>query len=215
MSEANAAQIEYWNGKAGERWARRQERIDASLAEVTKRALALRRSGAGPARARCRLRLRNHHAGAGGGGQAGRRGPGHRHLPSHARGCAPARGRGWPHHRLRRSRCQRTCVPAGLRSGVLALRRDVFRRPACGICQHPQGAEAARPVAFRLLGHGAGKPLGDGALHGGPRSSAAAGSARSECTGPLRLRRWRAPEAHPHAKPVIATSPSTSSTPSW
>lgn len=39
MNEANADQIEYWNGKAGERWARRQDRIDASLAEVTKRAL--------------------------------------------------------------------------------------------------------------------------------------------------------------------------------
>ena len=32
---ANAQQIEYWNGPAGERWARLQERIDLHLAEIT------------------------------------------------------------------------------------------------------------------------------------------------------------------------------------
>ncbi len=33
---ANEAQIEYWNGAVGERWARLQETIDASLAPITK-----------------------------------------------------------------------------------------------------------------------------------------------------------------------------------
>lgn len=33
---ANDAQIEYWNGAVGERWARLQETIDASLAEIHK-----------------------------------------------------------------------------------------------------------------------------------------------------------------------------------
>jgi SAM-dependent methyltransferase len=32
---ANAEQIEYWNGPVGERWARLQETIDASLAEIS------------------------------------------------------------------------------------------------------------------------------------------------------------------------------------
>ena len=32
---ANEEQIEYWNGPVGERWARLQEAIDASLAPVT------------------------------------------------------------------------------------------------------------------------------------------------------------------------------------
>lgn len=36
---ANAQQIEYWNGLAGERWARLQERIDLHLAEITDAAL--------------------------------------------------------------------------------------------------------------------------------------------------------------------------------
>jgi ubiquinone/menaquinone biosynthesis C-methylase UbiE len=33
---ANEKEIEYWNGAVGERWARLQETIDASLAEITK-----------------------------------------------------------------------------------------------------------------------------------------------------------------------------------
>lgn len=37
---ANEQQIEYWNGEVGERWARLQETIDASLAEIGKAALA-------------------------------------------------------------------------------------------------------------------------------------------------------------------------------
>lgn len=38
---SNAQQIEYWNGPAGERWARLQERIDLHLAEITEAALRL------------------------------------------------------------------------------------------------------------------------------------------------------------------------------
>jgi SAM-dependent methyltransferase len=37
---SNDQQIEYWNGPVGERWARLQETIDASLAEINKAALA-------------------------------------------------------------------------------------------------------------------------------------------------------------------------------
>ncbi len=31
----NAAQLEYWNGPAGQRWAALQERIDANLGKIT------------------------------------------------------------------------------------------------------------------------------------------------------------------------------------
>jgi SAM-dependent methyltransferase len=37
---ANAEMIEYWNGPVGERWARLQETIDASLAEIQKALMA-------------------------------------------------------------------------------------------------------------------------------------------------------------------------------
>lgn len=37
---ANAEQIEYWNGEVGERWAKLQDRIDASLAEIHKALMA-------------------------------------------------------------------------------------------------------------------------------------------------------------------------------
>ncbi|HTQ14778.1 MAG TPA: class I SAM-dependent methyltransferase [Rhizomicrobium sp.] len=42
----NGEQIEYWNGSVGERWAKLQETIDASLAEIGKAALAF--AGARP-----------------------------------------------------------------------------------------------------------------------------------------------------------------------
>lgn len=35
MSHSNAEQIEYWNGPAGERWARLQEKIDLHMEEIT------------------------------------------------------------------------------------------------------------------------------------------------------------------------------------
>lgn len=47
MSEANAAQIEYWNGKVGERWARQQQRIDMNLSEITKAVLPFAAARAG------------------------------------------------------------------------------------------------------------------------------------------------------------------------
>ncbi|MGH6872782.1 MAG: class I SAM-dependent methyltransferase [Rhizomicrobium sp.] len=46
MTASNDAQIEYWNSAVGERWARLQETIDASLAEIGKAALAF--AGAQP-----------------------------------------------------------------------------------------------------------------------------------------------------------------------
>jgi ubiquinone/menaquinone biosynthesis C-methylase UbiE len=38
-SSTNAQQIEYWNGSAGDRWARLQEKIDLHLGEITEAAL--------------------------------------------------------------------------------------------------------------------------------------------------------------------------------
>lgn len=40
MSQANIAQIEYWNGEVGERWARQQARIDMNLSTIMTRALS-------------------------------------------------------------------------------------------------------------------------------------------------------------------------------
>lgn len=39
MNNENAQQIEYWNGPAGERWARLQEQIDLHLADITEAAI--------------------------------------------------------------------------------------------------------------------------------------------------------------------------------
>ncbi|MBU6445636.1 MAG: methyltransferase domain-containing protein [Alphaproteobacteria bacterium] len=39
MSAANAKQVEYWNGRVGERWARRHLRIDENLQQITPRVL--------------------------------------------------------------------------------------------------------------------------------------------------------------------------------
>ena len=41
MSEGNKAQIEYWNGQAGQTWVAAQERMDVMLAPLTGQALAL------------------------------------------------------------------------------------------------------------------------------------------------------------------------------
>jgi len=46
VSGANAKQIEYWNGRVGERWARRFARIDENLQKITPRVLAF--AGARP-----------------------------------------------------------------------------------------------------------------------------------------------------------------------
>ncbi len=40
MSEANAAQIEYWNGQVGDRWATFQARLDASMVDIAAAAYA-------------------------------------------------------------------------------------------------------------------------------------------------------------------------------
>jgi len=40
MSASNAEQIEYWNGKVGERWAAFQETLDTAMADITASALA-------------------------------------------------------------------------------------------------------------------------------------------------------------------------------
>ena len=40
MTASNAEQIEYWNGKVGERWAAFQETLDAAMADITAAALA-------------------------------------------------------------------------------------------------------------------------------------------------------------------------------
>ncbi len=41
MTAENADQVEYWNGKAGETWARMQQRMDAALTPVTAALLSL------------------------------------------------------------------------------------------------------------------------------------------------------------------------------
>ena len=47
MSAANAKQVEYWNGRVGERWARRHLRIDENLQQITPRALEFAGARAG------------------------------------------------------------------------------------------------------------------------------------------------------------------------
>jgi len=44
---SNAKQVEYWNGRVGERWARRYSRIDQNLQEITPRALTFAGARAG------------------------------------------------------------------------------------------------------------------------------------------------------------------------
>jgi SAM-dependent methyltransferase len=47
VSAANAGQVEYWNGRVGERWARRYGRIDQNLQQITPRALEFAGARAG------------------------------------------------------------------------------------------------------------------------------------------------------------------------
>ncbi len=205
--EQNADQVAYWNGPAGQRWARAAGGAGRA-AQAGRRPRD--RSGeaeAGRARHRCRLRQRRHGDRVRARGRAVRPCARRRHIRPDA-GAGAAECAEGPFDRFRAGGRDRLSVRARqFRCAGLAVRRDVLRRSRAVVCQHAQGAAALGPAGLRLLARAARKPVLHGAAAGRLQArakTAAAGAGRSRavcvCLGGARPPRFSMRPALPASR---------------
>ena len=194
---SNTEQVEYWNSKVGDTWARMQERLDLRL-HAGHRSAAVA-GGAATWRGCARYRLRHRRDDAGAGRRGGRR--------RHVRSASIFPSSCWRAPASAPKNCSseaefRDADAATFRRGggfdLIVSRFGVmfFADPGAAFANLHRLAGAGGRLCLCLLAAAAGESVGDVADAGAGGHAAAAAAGRPARAGPLRLCRPRACARH-------------------